>query len=358
MTFQTGGIILSLKKEIPIKNTEEIEGLARKLEAGGRGEARIAIDSLGRLAVALKAGKARAERLLVVAGILTVGLGMIGLKLYGWRVGQNLLAFLNGRLPPDVLFVLSLVLLFGPALAMALWFRRRWRLSVGWRPFDCIASFLESLPSYLTGTALVRMAVERRFDPLPEGHARDEWFRLEVELPGGGRCAVNGCDHIQPGMHFRTGQDGVSRMQYMLFLRTTLGCDLDFDNDRDVNPSELSAPFSLHAAQADGRWNYRIEKDNQLNDGSFRLVSQNDFSDLLGNALAITVVRACRCDEIVRSNDLFADHVAAGTLRLISETSADYQTMAVLECAKCRAKLRFLRDDSYHQPSIEWRKQV
>lgn len=72
----------------------------------------------------------------------------------------------------------------------------------------------------------------------------------------------------------------------------------------------------------------------------------------------MTAPRICRCDAIACSDDLYADLVTEGALRLVSEATHDYVAQAILVCTACGATLAFTRDDSFHTPSIGWVKRA
>ncbi len=266
----------------------ETQHVLAQLTGSGRAEARLPIAALGELAGALRKGRMRAGTHFALSAGVTVLLTLAGWTLFKGRVAQVWLSPWKDQVPRDVLFVLALVMLFGPALVAALWAFRAWKRSSGWLPFDEVAGLLERLAPAVTGPVLVRLAIERRFVPLPEDRAVDEWLRLEFELPGGARGVVTGSDHTHDGRRVNTDPSRRSRYRYTNNLRTTLACAIDCAEDRRVDPAAVLAPLALTAAQVDGRWRYRFEKDNVLNDSSYRLVRSGDLAALLATALAAT----------------------------------------------------------------------
>lgn len=259
-----------------------------QLAGSGRAEARLPLAALGELAAALRNGRTRAGTQFALAAGVTVLLNLAGWTLFKGRAAQAWLEPWKEQVPRDLLFVLSLAILFGPALVAAAWAYRAWKRSSGWRPFDEVAGLLERLATAVTGPVLLRLAIERRFAPLPEDRAVDEWLRLEFELPAGARGVMTGSDHTHLGRRIDTDPSRRSRYRSTNNLRTTLACAVDCGEDRRVNPAAVLAPIALTTAQVDGRWRYRFEKANVLNDSSYRLVSAGDLTALLATALAAT----------------------------------------------------------------------
>lgn len=259
-----------------------------QLGGTGRAEARLPTTALGGLAGALRKGRMRAGTNFALAVGVTVLLTLAGWTLFKGRAAQAWLTPWNEQVPRDLLFVGSLAMLFGPALVAALWAFRAWKRSAGWLAFDEVAGLLERLASAVTGTVLVRLAIERRFAPLPKNRAVDEWLRLEFELPGGAHGVVTGSDHTHDGRRVNTDPSRRSRYRSTNNLRTTLACAVDCGEDRRVDPAAVLAPVALTTAQVDGRWCYRFEKANVLNDSSYRLIHSGDLTALLATALTTT----------------------------------------------------------------------
>lgn len=259
-----------------------------QLTGSERGEARLPIAALGELAAGLRQGRMRAGTHVVLAAGVTGLLTLAGWTLFKGRALQPWLDPWNEQVPRDVLFALTLAMLFGPALVAAAWTYRAWKRSSGWGPFDEVAGLLERLATAATGPVLVRLAIERRFAPLPEDRAVDEWLRLEFELPRGARVVVTGSDHTHLGRRINTDPSRRSRYRSTNNLRTALACAVDCGEDRRVDPAAVLAPVALTTEQAEGRWRYRFERVNALNDSSYRLVSAGDLAALLTTALAAT----------------------------------------------------------------------
>jgi len=64
----------------------------------------------------------------------------------------------------------------------------------------------------------------------------------------------------------------------------------------------------------------------------------------------------CKCKSSASKNDLYDQLVREKALEVISSVNEDYEEKTKLKCTLCNTKWEFIRNDSYHQPIISWRK--
>ena len=62
----------------------------------------------------------------------------------------------------------------------------------------------------------------------------------------------------------------------------------------------------------------------------------------------------CKCQSLKKEKDLYYDAVKTNLLKLVSAKTEDYVETAQLVCNLCTRNWIFTRDDSYHEPSVEW----